>query len=47
MEDKFGLGSARTLYMGDGQFQLAVAYHLGINEYKGKKELQFVMQNYK
>ncbi len=47
LEEKFGPAGDRTLYMGGGQFQLAVAYHLGINEYKGKKELQFVMQNYK
>ncbi len=46
LEEKFGRGSVEALYGGRGHFTLSVVYQLGLNTYKGRTELQFVMQNY-
>lgn len=46
LNEKYGEGSEQALYEGRGGFELAMVYQLGQNTYKGKSELQFVMQNY-
>ena len=46
LDEKYGQGSAKALYEGMGNFTLSVAYQLGRNTYKGKTEIQFIMQNY-
>ncbi len=46
LDEKFGPGSAKALYEGRGNFPLAVTYQLGINQFRGNTELQFLMQNY-
>lgn len=46
LEERFGEGSEEALYRGRGDFVLSVVYQLGLNTYKGRTELQFVMQNY-
>lgn len=46
LNDKFGMGSEEILYSGNGSFSISAAYQLGINTYKGKTELQYVMQYY-
>ncbi len=46
LDEKFGEGSAKALYEGRGNFPLAVTYQLGINQFRGNTELQFLMQNY-
>lgn len=46
LDEKYGQGSAKALYEGMGKFPLSVAYQLGRNTYKGKTEIQFIMQNY-
>ena len=46
LNSKFGMGSEEILYSGRGSFLISVAYQLGINTYKGKTELQYVMQYY-
>lgn len=43
---KFGAGSEDALYVGRGSFPVSVVYQLGLNTYKGKTELQYVMQHY-
>lgn len=46
LEEKYGAGSETALYAGKGDFAISVTYQLGLNTYRGKTELQFVMQNY-
>ena len=46
LRDKFGEDSEDILYSGEGNFPVSVAYQLGINTYKGKTELQYVMQHF-
>ncbi len=46
LDDKYGEGSAEQLYTSVGNYQVSVTYQLGINNYRGKESLQFVIQNY-
>lgn len=46
LEGKYGPGSQEALYEGRGNFNLSVVYQLGKNTYRGKTELQYVMQYY-
>lgn len=46
LNEKYGMGSEAALYEGVGEFPISVVYQLGLNTYRGKTELQFVVQNY-
>lgn len=46
LNEKYGVGSEELLYAGRGSFPVSVVYQLGLNTYKGKTELQYVMQYY-
>ncbi len=46
LEEKYGPGSEAALYEGRGDFSLSVVYQLGRNTYRGKTEIQYVMQYY-
>lgn len=46
LEEKYGPGSEAALYEGRGNFSLSVVYQLGKNAYRGKTEIQYVMQYY-
>jgi len=46
LEEKYGPGSEEALYEGRGRFPVSVVYQLGKNTYKGRTELQYVMQYY-
>ncbi len=46
LDEKYGLGSAERLYTSFGNYQVSVTYQLGINNYRGKETLQFIIQNY-
>lgn len=46
LEEKYGPGSEAALYAGQAQLKVSVVYQLGKNTYKGKTELQYVMQYY-
>lgn len=46
LDEKYGMGSAESLYSGCTEFAVSVVYQLGMNTYKGKTQKQFVMQNY-
>lgn len=46
LDEKFGSGSEEALYAGRGNFLVSVAYQLGKNTYRGKTELQYVIQHY-
>ena len=43
---KYGPGSESALYAGRGAFEMSVVYQLSLNTYRGKTEVQFVMQHY-
>lgn len=46
LEERFGLGSEAALYAGMGSFAISVAYQMGKNTYRGKTQIQYVMQHY-
>lgn len=46
LDEKYGPGSEQALYAGRGAFDLSVVYQLSLNTYRGKTEVQFVMQHY-
>ena len=46
LDEKYGTGSAESLYDGNAALKVSVAYQLGKNTYRGKTELQYVMQHY-
>lgn len=46
LEEKYGPGSEDALYMGQAQLKISVVYQLGQNTYRGKTELQYIMQHY-
>lgn len=46
LEDKYGQGSAERLFTAGGDYELAATYQLGINRYRGREELQLVIQNF-
>ena len=46
LDEKYGPGSAESLYEGNAALKVSVAYQLGKNTYRGKTELQYVMQHY-
>lgn len=46
LDEKHGPGSAAELYRGNASLQVSVVYQMGKNTYRGKTEIQYVMQNY-
>lgn len=46
LKENFGEGSEEALYAGRGNFPVSVVYQLGQNTYRGKTEVQYVMQYY-
>lgn len=46
LDEKYGPGSEAALYAGQAQLKVSVVYQLGKNTYKGKTEVQYVMQHY-
>lgn len=46
LDTKYGEGSADKLFEGRGDYFVSVTYQTGINAFRGKESLQFIMQNY-
>ncbi|MBQ2803935.1 MAG: single-stranded-DNA-specific exonuclease RecJ [Lachnospiraceae bacterium] len=46
LREQYGEDSEERLYAGKGEYKLSVVYQLSRNTYRGKTELQFIMQNY-
>lgn len=46
LNEKYGPGSEEALYAGRTRFEVSAVYQLGKNTYKGKTELQYIMQHY-
>lgn len=46
LEEKYGPGSEAALYAGASRMKLSVVYQMGKNTYRGKTEVQYIMQHY-
>ena len=46
LNHKYGDNSAEKLFAGNGRFQVSITYQAGINSYRGRENIQFIMQNY-
>ncbi|MDR0949518.1 MAG: single-stranded-DNA-specific exonuclease RecJ [Lachnospiraceae bacterium] len=46
LDARYGVGSGELLFTQTCAFEANIAYHVGINAFRGKENLQFVMQNY-
>lgn len=46
LKEKFGEGADEALYRGGCNYCLSITYQLGINSYRGRNELQILMQHF-
>lgn len=46
LEEKYGPGCQEALYRGEGNFMVSVVYQLDQNTYRGRTEVQYIMQYY-
>ena len=46
LDSKYGSGAADELYERQVNYSVSVAYQLGKNTYRGRTELQYIMQYY-
>lgn len=46
LEERYGKGASEALYEKKCGYQLSITYQLGINSYKGRDEVQIVMQHF-
>lgn len=46
LNHKYGEGSAGKLFAGLAEFKISITYQIGINSYRGKENVQYIMQNY-
>lgn len=46
LEEKFGAGASDALYRGSCEYLISITYQLSLNSFRGKTEVQFVMQNF-
>lgn len=46
LSDKYGTDSVEELFGGRGSYAVSITYQTGINAYRGKETVQFIMQNY-
>ena len=46
LDEKYGVGSGQKLFAEGGEFKMDVVYQLGRNTYKGRDELQFIIQSF-
>ena len=46
LNEKYGEGSAEKLFAGEAAYKVSVTYQIGVNSFRGKESLQYIMQNY-
>ena len=46
LDEKHGMGSSEKLHQGCGDRQVTIAYQVGINSFRGRDEVQFLMKAY-
>lgn len=44
--EKYGEGSVEKLYAGQGNYQVSVVYQLGLNTFRGRTEMQMIIQHF-
>lgn len=46
VDEKYGDGAAEKLFVQKCDYELAVTYQIGVNSFRGKEEVQIVLQNF-
>lgn len=46
LDEKHGQGSAESLFSAGGSYRMNITYQLGVNRYRGREEVQMVVQNF-
>ena len=46
VESKYGAGAAEKLFLQKCDYRISVTYQLGINLFRGREEIQLVLQNF-
>ena len=46
LDEKFGEGTSEKLYIRECDLPCSITYRIGINNYRGKKELQILLENF-
>ncbi len=46
LEERYGSGSGERLFTVGGNYEMSVTYQLGVNRYRGREELQLLIQNF-
>ena len=46
LNHKYGENSVEKLFAGRGEYAVSITYQTGINSYRGRESIQFIMQNY-
>lgn len=46
LNHKYGENSVEELFAGRGEYAVSITYQTGINSYRGRESIQFIMQNY-
>lgn len=46
LDEKYGKGSSEKLFDGKVCYKISVTYQIGVNSFRGKESLQYIMQNY-
>ncbi|MBQ7954278.1 MAG: single-stranded-DNA-specific exonuclease RecJ [Lachnospiraceae bacterium] len=46
VDEKYGDGAAEKLFVQKCNYELAVTYQIGVNSFRGKEEVQIVLQNF-
>ena len=46
LEEKYGPGSFEALLAGQGSYPVSVVYQLGINNYQGRSQVQYILTNF-
>lgn len=47
LDEKYGPGSAEALFQNKREFIISITYQVGVNNFRGRESLQYVLQNYK
>ena len=46
LEERYGKGQAAALFEDRAECSVSITYQIGVNSYRGRENLQYIMQNY-
>ncbi len=46
LDEKYGCGSSKRLFAGTASYKISITYQIGMNTFRGRESLQYIMQNY-